>query len=60
MPLNLLAGMGGMSEYSAMSGATDGINSYALAYGLYSIVTVVVGIVMYLLMRLMEVPYNLW
>lgn len=39
LPLNLIAGIGGMSEYSMM---THGIN-WRIAYGLFSIIIVILG-----------------
>jgi magnesium transporter len=43
MPLNLLAGIGGMSEYSMM---TQGIN-WRIAYGAFCFAMVVIGVVSY-------------
>ena len=50
MPLNVLAGIGGMSEYSMM---TQGV-SWPISYGLFTIALVVVGWLTYLLLRFFE------
>jgi len=50
MPLNVLAGIGGMSEFSMM---TQGI-SWPLSYSLFTIGLVVVGYATFVLLRVME------
>jgi len=50
MPLNVLAGIGGMSEFSMM---TQGL-SWPISYGLFTIALGVVGWLTYLLLRFFE------
>jgi magnesium transporter len=50
MPLNVLAGIGGMSEFSMM---TTGI-PWPLAYGCFLLGLTVIGVVTYLILRLLE------
>lgn len=50
MPLNVLAGIGGMSEYSMM---TQGV-AWPIAYGFFSIGLVVVGWLTYTILRFFE------
>ena len=50
MPLNVLAGVGGMSEYSMM---THGI-SWPVAYGAFMLGLVVLGWVTYVILRTLE------
>ena len=51
MPLNILAGMGGMSEYSMM---THEVLSWPVAYGLFTIGMVAVAWITYRLLRYFE------
>ena len=51
MPLNILAGIGGMSEYSMM---THELMPWPVAYGLFTIGMVVVAWLTYLLLRYFE------
>jgi magnesium transporter len=50
MPLNILAGIGGMSEFTMM---TQGI-PWPIAYGLFTIGLVLVGWLTYVILRLLE------
>jgi magnesium transporter len=50
MPLNLLAGIGGMSEYSMM---TEGI-SWLISYSIFTIGMVIVGWLTFVILRLLE------
>ncbi len=50
MPLNVLAGIGGMSEYSMM---TQGV-AWPIAYGFFSIGLVIVGWLTYTILRFFE------
>jgi magnesium transporter len=50
MPINILAGMGGMSEFSMM---TQGIG-WPLAYGGFMVGSAFIGIVTYLLLKYFE------
>jgi len=50
MPLSLLAGIGGMSEYSMMTGASN----WRIAYPLFLAAMVVIGVVNYYLIKLLE------
>lgn len=51
MPLNILAGIGGMSEYSMM---THEVMSWPVAYGLFTVGMVVIAWLTYLLLRYFE------
>jgi magnesium transporter len=50
MPLNVLAGIGGMSEYSMM---TQGI-PWPISYGLFTIALIIVGWITYVGLRFFE------
>ena len=50
MPLTLLAGIGGMSEWSMMTGAEN----WKLSYPFFILLMVVIGIVNYWLLKLIE------
>jgi magnesium transporter len=50
MPLNVLAGIGGMSEFSMMTHGTP----WPLAYGIFVIGLTVIGLVTYLILRHVE------
>jgi magnesium transporter len=52
MPLNIIAGMGGMSEYSMM---TAGI-PWPLSYGLFTIAMFAIGWLTYIVLRYYEKP----
>ncbi|PQJ95173.1 magnesium and cobalt transport protein CorA [Chromatium okenii] len=54
MPINVIAGMGGMSEFSMM---TQGIN-WPMAYGAFSISMVMIGWITYLVLRFFEKRRN--
>ncbi len=51
MPINVLAGMGGMSEFSMM---TQGVVSWPLAYGAFSLGMVMIGWITFLALRHFE------
>ncbi len=50
MPLTLLAGIGGMSEYSMMTGASN----WRIAYPAFLVGMVIIGIISYFLLRSIE------
>jgi magnesium transporter len=50
MPLSLLAGIGGMSEYSMMTGSTN----WRIAYPLFLVAMVILGFGSYLLLKWLE------
>ena len=50
MPLTLLAGIGGMSEWSMMTGSAN----WKLAYPAFMLAMIVIGVVNYFLLRLLE------
>jgi magnesium transporter len=50
MPLTLLAGIGGMSEYSMMTGPQN----WRIAYPVFLLAMVVIGVVNYFLIKRME------
>jgi magnesium transporter len=50
MPLTLLAGIGGMSEYSMMTGAEN----WPISYSLFLVGMVVIGVISYFLLRAIE------
>jgi magnesium transporter len=50
MPLNILAGIGGMSEFTMM---TEGIR-WPIAYGLFTVGLVLVGWLTYVLLHVLE------
>ena len=50
MPLTLLAGIGGMSEWSMMTGPTN----WRIAYPVFLLVMVIIGIVNYFLLKRLE------
>jgi magnesium transporter len=51
MPLTLLAGIGGMSEYSAITG---GAQNWPVSYSLFIIAMVIIGILNYIWIRWLE------
>ncbi len=55
MPLTLLAGIGGMSEYSMMTGASN----WRVAYPAFLVGMVIIGIISYFLLRSIERRGNL-
>jgi len=50
MPLTLLAGIGGMSEWSMMTGS----HNWRIAYPLFLVAMVLLGVVSYFLLRWLE------
>jgi magnesium transporter len=51
MPLNVLAGIGGMSEYSMM---TQGVMSWPLAYGVFTLGLAIVAWLTYVILKVIE------
>ena len=47
MPLNIISGMGGMSEFSMM---THGID-WKISYGLFALGMVLIGLITYVIMK---------
>ena len=50
MPINILAGIGGMSEFSMMTEGTP----WPIAYGVFLLCSAVIGVVTYAALRYVE------